>query len=114
MRGRLHKMTLIKPNSSDVADDCVTAAEELFEEAIQDVAVIKEKIRRQEIEALSELKTAVPNATQATKLLLQEKNRVYELHKKQIGVVHDYAIDFDAARVEIGRRLACLRGARGG
>ena len=85
-----------------------------IEEAIQDVAVIKEKIRRQDIEALPELKAAVPNATQATKLLLQEVGRVHELHKKKAGIVHDYAIDFDAARAEIGRRLACLRDAGGG
>ncbi len=109
MRGRLQTMTLIKPIDGAVADDCVTAAEELFQEAIQAVADIKEKIRQDDAEALPDLKAAVPNATQATKLLLQEKGRVYELHKKQTGVVHDYAIDFDAARAEIGRRLARLR-----
>lgn len=106
-------MTLIKPIDGDLDDVCVAAAERLFEETIEAVSEIKDKIKRRELAALPELKTAVPNAVQATKLLLQEKGRVCELHKKRAGVAHDYAIDFDAARAEIGRRLACLREAGG-
>ena len=111
MRGRLSTMTLIKPINGEVTSDCVTAAEQLFEEAIQAVAGITGKIKRKDAEALADLKPAVPNATAATKLLLQEVGRVHELHKKKNGVVYDFAIDFDAARAEIRSRLACLRAA---
>jgi len=107
-------MTLKKPIDGEVTHDCVTVASQHFERAIQAVAEITEKIERQELEALPELTAVAPHATHATKMLLQEIGRANELHKKQIGVVHDYAIDFADARAEIGRRLACLRAAQGG
>lgn len=107
-------MTLIKPINGDVTNDCVTVASQHFEKAILAVADITKKIERQELEALPELTKAAPHATHATKMLLQEIGRANELHKKQSGVAHDYAIDFAAARSEIGRRLACLREAGGG
>ncbi|MCT8329234.1 hypothetical protein [Albidovulum sediminis] len=50
----------------------------------------------------------------ALALFLEERNRIAKLSKEQAGVVHDYALDFDAARIEIGRRLARLRDAGDG
>ncbi|MCV2864622.1 hypothetical protein [Defluviimonas sp. WL0075] len=50
----------------------------------------------------------------ALALFLEENNRIARLSKEQSGVAYDYALDFDAARIEIGRRLACLRDAGGG
>ncbi|MCV2868525.1 hypothetical protein OEW28_07780 [Defluviimonas sp. WL0002] len=50
----------------------------------------------------------------ALTLFLEENNRIAKLSKEQAGVVHDYALDFDAARNEIGRRLARLRDAGSG
>lgn len=50
----------------------------------------------------------------ALALFLEENNRIAKLSKEQSGVAYDYALDFDAARIEIGRRLACLRDAGGG
>jgi len=106
-------MTLTRPFSKDVSNDCIMVAEQIFEKAIRAVAQTTQKIESEELEALAEYKAVAQNATQATKLLLQEVGRVHELRKRKSGVVYDYAIDLDAARVEIGRRLACLRAARG-
>ena len=50
----------------------------------------------------------------ALALFLEERNRIEKLGKEQAGVVHDYALDFDAARIELGRRLARLRDAGDG
>ena len=55
---------------------------------------------------LKELKQALQTAN-------QERERLESERKKQAGIVGEYAIDFDAARLEIGRRLACLRGTGG-
>ena len=55
---------------------------------------------------LKELKQALQTAN-------QERERLESERKKQAGIVGEYAIDFDAARLEIGRRLACLRTAGG-
>ncbi|WP_205963857.1 hypothetical protein, partial [Pseudoruegeria sp. SK021] len=42
---------------------------------------------------------------------VSERERLEKRRKHEAGVVNDYAVDFDAARLEIGRRLACLRAA---
>ena len=50
----------------------------------------------------------------ALQTFLSERAKVEKLRKDTEGIVHDYALDFDAARDEIGRRLACLRDAADG
>lgn len=50
------------------------------------------------------------------KSLLSVHDREVELEKRdreRAGIVEGYAIDLDAARFEVGRRLACLRAAKG-
>ena len=42
---------------------------------------------------------------------LEERAKLEKLKKQKAGIVHDYALDFDAARDEIGRRMARLRAA---
>ncbi len=96
------------------AEDCLSVAERLFVRAIRALSEICDKLERDELEGLPTLKSAVPEAMQATKFLLQERNRVFELHKKKSGIVNDYVLDFDAARSEIGSRLARIREAGSG
>lgn len=45
----------------------------------------------------------------ATQLVLEERNRVDKLRKDIGGQAGQGRLDLDAARDEIGRRLACLR-----
>lgn len=58
------------------------------------------------VKLLDQFKRALNNA-------LAEKERLENDRRKAAGIVNEYAIDFDAARSEIGRRLACLRAAGG-
>ncbi|SEN41333.1 hypothetical protein SAMN04489859_1006102 [Paracoccus alcaliphilus] len=58
------------------------------------------------------LKKAVETARtvrEAVHLLMVERNRVDKLRKDIAGGVGGGGLDLDAARDEIGRRLACLR-----
>jgi hypothetical protein len=47
--------------------------------------------------------------------VMNERERLEREHAKRLGIVGDntYALDFDAARQEVGRRLACLATAGG-
>ncbi|MDF0600947.1 hypothetical protein P1J78_09415 [Psychromarinibacter sp. C21-152] len=107
-------MTLIKPEKAEEPDISVGIAEDQSLEALIAVAEVTRKIQAQELDALQEVPKVAAHATAARKQLLAEKDRVYEQQKRKSGVVNDFAIDFDAARAEIGRRLACLRAARDG
>lgn len=66
-------------------------------------------------EGLKEAVRLARDLRAATQLMLEERNRVDRLRKEIAGGVDGGgALDLDAARDEIGRRLACLRRAAGG
>jgi hypothetical protein len=44
-------------------------------------------------------------------MVFEERAKVAKLDKLEAGIAYDYALDLDAARDEIGRRLARLRDA---
>lgn len=47
----------------------------------------------------------------AMQTTLDERSKLEKLRKYKAGIVHEYALDFDAARDEIGRRMDRLRSA---
>ena len=51
--------------------------------------------------------------SKALQTLFEERSRVEKLRKQSTGIVHDFALDFDRARLDIGSRLARLRAASG-
>jgi hypothetical protein len=108
-------MTLIKPiDDMGAGDESLAVAEDLFEEAGVILGKLL-KIARQEDDAtVRKLRPAVAELSAGWQMAVKERNRVAEERKKAAGVVGSYAIDFDAARAEIGRRLACLRAAGDG
>ncbi len=108
-------MTLIKPIEDGVAvDENLAVAEDLFKEAGVILGNMLSKLRQDEDMALPAVRTAINELSTGWKTVVQERNRVADERKKEAGVVGSYAIDFDAARAEVGRRLACLREAGDG
>ncbi|MDJ0827681.1 MAG: hypothetical protein QNJ16_19500 [Rhodobacter sp.] len=108
-------MTLIKPIDDGTAvDENLAVAEQLFKEAGAILGDLLLRARQDDEEAISRLKTAVKELSDGWKMASMERNRVAEERKTQRGIVGDYAIDFDAARAEIGRRLDRLRAAGDG
>jgi len=106
----LRNMTLIKPFGDDGAtDECLAVAEELLQEAGLALAEFTRKIRRREPVTGRDAKPVIGELAAATRLVMTERNRVADERRKDRGVVHDFAIDFEAARAEIGSRLARLR-----
>ncbi|MBK4217839.1 permease [Paracoccus caeni] len=67
-----------------------------------------------EAEDLKAAVKAARDVRDAISLLFEERNRVEKLRREIAGGVGGGALDLDAARDEIGRRLACLRRAAGG
>ncbi|MDO5630452.1 MAG: permease [Paracoccus sp. (in: a-proteobacteria)] len=65
-------------------------------------------------DALKNAVAAVRDVREASQLVMQERGKVDKLRKDIAGAVGGGALDLDAARDEIGRRLACLRRAGGG
>ncbi len=92
----------------------------------EEILLIAEKhfdrmLRRAEeiISTLDDENTVASNAaagcvrdlSKAMQTAFGERATLEKLRKHNAGIVHDYALDFDAARDEIGRRMARLRDA---
>ena len=89
-------------------------AEDLVRAFAEDVAVAGRKIREGEFGEVKTGMSAVRDLRQAFLQVMEERTRVEKLRKQVAGAVGANGLDFDAARDEIGRRLARLRDAGGG
>ena len=106
-------MTLRLSAEEPAPKSLILEAEELYREIADEVFVAIRKIRTGEWDK-KETPQIVKEMRAFLQLVLEERARIAKLSKQEAGVVYDYALDFDAARSEIGRRLACLRDAGGG
>ncbi len=86
----------------------------LYENATGAFALALREAHGEDPRKLKEVSEYARELTRVLQIVLTERAKVDALRKKQEGIVHDFALDFDAARDEIGRRLACLRGAGSG
>lgn len=83
-----------------------------FDRALDELDKSLAKMEQAEKAGAQELVKAIQDTRKATQILFEERVKVETFRKKTSGVAYDYAIDLDAARDEIGRRMALLRGAR--
>lgn len=72
------------------------------------------KVRRGELGEVKAAAQAVRDLRAAFVMVMDERAKVEKLRKQVAGVVGGNALELDAARDEIGRRLARLRDAGGG
>jgi len=107
-------MTSDLPSDDPPPVDLLEATEDLYRQAAEDLVLAQRKLRQGSVDEVKAATQAVKDLKVAFQLMMDERTRIEKLRKQVAGVVHDYAIDFDAARAEIGRRLACLRDAGGG
>lgn len=95
------------------AEQAIDVAGEIFREVAEELHKLRIGIRGGSIEDAEKTAKAVRDLRVAAGLVLEERNRVDKLRKDIAGGVGAGQLDLDAARDEIGRRLACLRRARG-
>jgi tryptophanyl-tRNA synthetase len=91
----------------------LSEAQQQFQRASSALNKLVGELDDGELGHVGEAKKILEDLKQALRIATQERERLESERKKRDGIVHDYAIDFDAARSEIGRRLACLRTAGG-
>jgi hypothetical protein len=107
-------MTLNFLIGEEAPDAVLAVAEDWIRQAAEDIARTVQAVRAG---GFPEVKTAekhVRDLRAALELFIDERNRVEKLRKQVAGAVGASGLDFDAARDEIGRRLARLRDAGGG
>jgi hypothetical protein len=107
-------MTIRFSEGDEIPDDVLGFTEDLYRWAITDLRSLIAAIEAGRIEEVKAAKAAVKDLREVGKLLIQERANVEALRKQVAGSVGaGTELDLGAARDEIGRRLACLRDARG-
>jgi len=107
-------MALIYPESGDgSSDQQLTEAQRRFRRATRALDKLVDELDDGELGHAGEAGAILKELKNSLQLAMAERERLESARRKDAGIVHDYAIDFDAARSEIGRRLACLRAAAG-
>ncbi|MFN3274911.1 MAG: permease [Paracoccus sp. (in: a-proteobacteria)] len=95
-------------------EDEIAVAQWLFWDYVKDLRLHQAELASAGVDGIdpARLKKAVEAARtvrDAIQLLMVERNKVDKLRKEIAGGVGGGSLDLDAARDEIGRRLACLR-----
>lgn len=107
-------MTMITPIGGDEAARAVLdAAEQHFARTIAALNDIIEEVNAGRTSRARELKAALGDLGKAAQTAFDERARVEKRIRTDAGIVSDYALDLDAARDEIRRRLARLRDSAG-
>ena len=86
----------------------------VFDTAAMELGATLDRLRSSHGEGSERALRAVRDLQTALAVLLDERVKIDRLRNETAGVVGERALDLDAARVEIGRRLARLRDAGGG
>lgn len=94
-------------------DAAIDIAGTMFREVAEELHRLRMGIRSGETDAGEKAGKAVRDLRVACSLVLEERTRLDKLRKETAGGIGAGNLDLDAARDEIGRRLACLRRARG-
>jgi hypothetical protein len=91
--------------------DVLSVTMEFFREAAEALAGSLQNVKSGSYDEAKTVVTQVRDLKAAFQLVMEERTRVEKLRKDDKGIAYDFALDLDAARDEIGRRLACLRDA---
>ncbi len=91
--------------------DLVAATEQLYREMAEEMYRALSGVRAGRHEDVKLAMQAAKDLKAAFNLALEERNKVEKLRKQVAGAVGTGTLDLDAARIEVGRRLACLRDA---
>lgn len=112
--GRVY-MTAVTIGDGATPEDVLAATEYFYREAVMELYRTITAIRSGEFTEVRSAQTAIRDLRATALQVLEERGKVDKLRKQIAGQVGaGGALDFDGARVEIGRRLACLRDAGGG
>lgn len=93
------------------ADDAVLRAREQFDDAIELLSLTKQQLRRGEIAGVRDMASQIALVIKTLLALGEARGKLDDLNQDQ-ACAGGHALDLDAARAEVGRRLDRLRAVR--
>ena len=108
-------MTVRFTGDGPTPEEVLGSAERPYGMAVMELERTIDAITAGEFNEVKAAQSAIRDLRATALAVLQERGKVDQLRKQIAGHVGaGGALDLDEARAEIGRRLACLRGAGGG
>ncbi|WP_456388955.1 hypothetical protein [Profundibacter sp.] len=105
-------MTINTPLGDDAqSEEILLIAENHFGRMLRRADEIIAMLEQESSGVSKEASVCIRDLGKATQTAFGERANLEKLRKHNAGIVHDYALDFDAARDEVGRRMARLRSA---
>lgn len=105
------KMTMKFSTGEEPPVDLMAETEKMYREAAEGLAMAVQAARLNPAEDAKTVVQAVRELKAAFHTVMEERNKLDKLRNKTAGVIGATLLDLDAARDEIGCRLACLRDA---
>ncbi len=106
-------MTLILPDKCPSGlSTSVTSLQRQLADLGEDLELLRQRIRAGDLDHLKNSNRALSDIRQWLRIALEAEVSLEQRTKRQQGIVHEYAIDFDGARASIGCRLDRLRRVR--
>lgn len=103
-------MTIITPvGAGGGPEEILLVAEKHFDRMLRRAEEVITSLEAEDTGATKEAGQRIRDLSKAVQTALDERVKLEKLRKQRAGIVHEYALDFDAARDEIGRRMARLR-----
>lgn len=103
-------MTLIVPDENPTGlSTSVTCLLRQLADLREDLEQLQDRIRAGDFDDLKNSTRAISDIRQWLRIALEMEISLEQRNKRSQGIVHDYALDFDAARASIGCRLDRLR-----
>jgi len=102
------------PAEAETPKDLLSETEEHCRDTAATLWALMRRVKQGEFEAVKGVGQATKDLRAAFQTVMEERARLERLCKQGATAAGEGALDLDAARAEIGRRLARLRDARGG
>ena len=108
-------MTELKTIGDDLLpEDLLLVTHRHFSRSVMVLDGIIDQIRAGDLGRAKDVAEQLRQLSKALQAALEERARVEKLRRQETGAAAGQALDFAAARDEIGRRMACLRAAGNG
>jgi hypothetical protein len=104
-------MTIKTPQQGEAAEALLLDARQLYADINHAHKAGLKKLADSEDKEVRAFSTLAQLHWKSLQTVMERQNDLNRINREQAGIVHGYAVDLDAARSEVGRRLACLKDA---
>lgn len=106
-------MSVIKVSDEERAAEALLEQAEIHcREMLGDLEIVRQYYKDKDDLSETELRRVLNNVAKSVQTVFDERRRLDEFRKRHLGIVNEYALDFDQVRSEVGSRLDRIRAAR--